>query len=145
MARFIRLPQAVSTRFIFAPVAGFLAAGGAPGEVGSPLADLQGLEDAGFSDDGETLRGAVVHVDHFGNLITNIPAQGIPVGASVEVGGHTVSGFATAYASVELGAILAIESSWGTVEIASNGGSAYIELICGVGDRVTVRRGSSSK
>ena len=69
--------EAPSTTFhgrdVFAPVAAHLAAGRRLAEVGTPAAALESLHWALPIADAQGLRGWVVHVDHFGNGITNIP------------------------------------------------------------------------
>jgi S-adenosylmethionine hydrolase len=68
------LPDVSATfhgRDIFAPVAAFLAGGGELSAVGPELRE-EPVRAADLWASGET--GVVLHVDHFGNLITNFPA-----------------------------------------------------------------------
>ena len=60
-------------RDIFAPVAAHLATGRTLQEVGSHLEDLRRLRWALPIADPQGLQGWIIHVDHFGNCITNIP------------------------------------------------------------------------
>jgi S-adenosylmethionine hydrolase len=67
-------------RDIFAPVAAHLATGVALRELGPTLepASLQRLPLQPARREGQHIQGQIVHIDHFGNLVTNIPADLIP-------------------------------------------------------------------
>lgn len=133
-------------RDIFAPVAAHLAAGRSPQSIGpvvTPAGALQGLPVAGRLDVGDgAIDGVVLHVDHFGNLISNVVAAGASDPLTVEIGGHRLTGLASSYADVPAGELVVLEGSWGTIEIARNGGSAAAALGCGAGTSLTVRRQS---
>lgn len=60
-------------RDLFAPVAARLAGGAPPGTLGSPAEGLTRLHWALPIVDDQGVRGWVVHVDAFGNCVTNIP------------------------------------------------------------------------
>jgi hypothetical protein len=132
-------------RDIFAPVAAALA-GGAPLErLGPPVAagdlvrlDLPAARPAGAN----ALDGAVVAVDRFGNLITNIAAGLLGAGAhphlQVEIGGHRIQGLASAYADAAPRRPVALIGSRGTLEIAVNCGNAAETLAVGRGAAVRV-------
>jgi S-adenosylmethionine hydrolase len=122
-------------RDIFAPAAAWLAAGGAPERLG-PILDSDALERAGSEMPArvrDCIRGRVVHIDRFGNLVTDIPGAWLAPTALIEVGGEVISGLKASYASVESGALLAVVGSAGTLEISVRDGSAV--------DRLNVRRG----
>jgi S-adenosylmethionine hydrolase len=65
----------------------------------------------------------VVHIDRFGNVITNIDASG---GMPKEIGinGHIISSSALNYADIPAGELSMIKGSSGTVEVSLNMGSA---------------------
>ena len=72
------IPMTFHGRDIFAPVAAHIARGVPLNRIGTAAASaeldrLPGLESS-RSEDGE-IAGKIVSVDHFGNLITNIPAH----------------------------------------------------------------------
>lgn len=78
-----RLSQVSSTfhgRDIFAPAAAHLARGVALTELGPQLTlgDLQHIDLALASRQGEHIEARVLHVDNFGNLITTIPLSLVP-------------------------------------------------------------------
>ena len=64
-------------RDIFAPVAAHLASGVSPESFGPRVRDLVRLPFPTIREEEERLIGSIIHVDHFGNLITNIPAEKI--------------------------------------------------------------------
>lgn len=101
-------------RDLFAPAAARLALGDPPAAAGPPVALRGRLElPAGHR---------VVHVDHFGNLVTNLAA--VPAGARFRIAGRAIAGLSQAYESVAVGELVAYVGSRGTVEIAVREGSA---------------------
>jgi S-adenosylmethionine hydrolase len=88
------------------------------------------------------VHGEVIYVDRFGNLITNIAASALtrfrPPSLSVRVAGMTLSPLASSYAAVASGAMVALISSWSTLEIAVRDGSAAEQLRAGIATPVTV-------
>jgi S-adenosyl-L-methionine hydrolase (adenosine-forming) len=130
-------------RDIFAPVAAHLAAGIALSRVGEPLApsDLTFLPASQpvRSPDGSWL-AEIVHIDHFGNLITNLPwaeSKKHPTGLSIRVGGALVP-IARTYADVEPGEMVAYVGSSGRIEIGVREGDAARKLGVNVGAPVEV-------
>ncbi len=129
-------------RDIFAPVAAHLSCGLEPEAVGPEAESVVDLQVPPVDRTGSGVRGQVVYVDHFGNLVTNIdediladfPRQQL----SVSINQHRVAGPVTAYAMVPVGTPLAIVGSWGTVEIAVCNGSAAKTFAAGPGTPVTV-------
>jgi len=75
------------------------------------------------------LRGEVATTDRFGNVITNLPIDRLPMAAEprVSILGYTLTMSGT-YARVEPGALLALGNSFGTIEIAVRDGSAAERL-----------------
>lgn len=124
-------------RDVFAPVAGHLANGVPLAALGPPVTDPVRLAlprpeprpDGGAA-------GEVLHVDRFGNLITNLPAalatagRGIPL---VTVAGRQIRGLAESYTAVPADRPGAIVGSAGTVEVFLRGGSAAALLAVGRG------------
>lgn len=84
------------------------------------------------------IEGCIQYIDHFGNLITNIPAIDVQGKTwSVAVGDQVILSSQT-YSDLPLGDIVALIGSHGWVEIAVNGGSARSQLRLDWGDRVQV-------
>ena len=125
-------------RDIFAPVAAHLSLGVLPKQLGQEIDHVIWLPHGQPRRDGDTLEGQVVHVDHFGNLITNIPAASLPEGEpmTIEVGAHQITGLSNSYAEGDW--LLAVVGSHGTLEVSVKNGSASQSLAAGVGDSVKV-------
>lgn len=127
-------------RDIFAPVAAHLAAGVALDAFGPPIDDpvLLDLAQPAQAADGK-LRGQIVHVDRFGNLISNIPASWLAGSDwTVRVAGHTLDGVQPSYAAAAPGQLVALVSSGDTLEIAVRDGSASERLSVTAGEPVDV-------
>lgn len=134
-------------RDLFAPAAARLAGGADPARLG-PEIDPDGLQrfevrPARRSGPGEgdpdALRGSVVHVDRFGNLVTDIPTGWLPGDPRVEVGGRTVRRLARSFDAVDPGELVLTRGSVGTLEISVRDGSAAEELGVERGAPVVVR------
>ena len=128
-------------RDIFAPLAADIAARKIrPRDIGPPVTDLVPslLEPATAG--GGTVRGSIVTIDHFGNLITNIDAillSGLDT-PRVTAGGKRLPLLET-YGNVRPGEFLALINSFGVVEIACAQGNAANRLGLGRGAPVTVQ------
>jgi len=120
-------------RDIFAPAAAHLATGISPSDFGSAIHDYVFPEFAEAQTKGGELLGEILHVDDFGNIISNISAKniknaGFREGDSllVTLGGKTLNmPFCSAYGAVPAGAPLALIGSSNFLEVAVNQGSAY--------------------
>ncbi len=126
-------------RDVFGPVAGALAAGVALDALGSALA-RDAVVHAPWPEprrSGDAWTGEVIHVDRFGNLITNLE-PGAELAGAVEIGGRRV-GAARVYGDVAPGELLALLGSSGLVEVARSGGSAAEALGAARGAVVTWR------
>ena len=123
-------------RDIFAPVAAALAGGADISQVGTPIDALTVLPTPS-QQAGDGIRGAIVHIDRYGNLITDIPAAALPANARVSVAGAVIEGISRSY-SERPGALLAISGSQGTLEVAVGNGNAAKALGASVGDAVSV-------
>jgi hypothetical protein len=139
--RYFRSP--VSSTFhgrdIFGPVVAHLSLGVPLEDLGDPVERIVALPPfrARRQSDG-SLRGRVLHIDAFGNLITDVRVDDLPSrGAITEVAGRTVKGVSATY---EPGPdLLAVTGSSGYLEIAAPGGSAAAVLKVGLGEAVVVR------
>jgi S-adenosylmethionine hydrolase len=125
-------------RDVFAPVAGRLAGGASPADIGELAAELTFLNLPGPSKHDDGLLGRVQHLDRFGNAATDIPSDAVPSGHfHAWAGNRALSGLSESYASAQgAGCIVA---SHGFLEIFVTGGSAAVELELGIGDEVAIR------
>ncbi|HUS16035.1 MAG TPA: SAM-dependent chlorinase/fluorinase [Chloroflexia bacterium] len=133
-------------RDIFAPCAAHLARGVPAAALGSPvpLDGLVRLPAGALTLEGDTLEGQVMHIDRFGNAVTNIPAALLaalgPVDAViVTVGAHRLTGVYATYADVDPGGSVALIGSEGLLELAVRDGDGARELGLRVGDAVVCR------
>lgn len=106
----------------FAPVAAWLLRGGPEAELGPEIADPKRLPSHPPEQAPGRLKGRVVHVDRYGNLITNIPAGWLPAApCSAEVGGRAIRRRVSHYAEIPAGEAALLAGSLGTVELSLNG------------------------
>jgi len=133
-------------RDIFAPVAAHLAAGVQPSKLGPLVKRIQKLTlpKPIRAADG-SLRGEIVYVDRFGNLITNLRQATlagqfkVPLDRTeVRIKRRTIHGISRTYADRKSGGLLAVIGSSGYLEVAVNQGSAAQVLGCKKGDAVVV-------
>lgn len=133
------LSNTFHARDLFAPVAAHLSLGVALSEMGSGLQDPVrfALSEARIGEDGR-ISGQVLHVDRFGNLITNVPGAWLSVGRSwrVRVVDRDVRGPLQAYVRAADGDLLCLIGSSGYLEIAMRNGSAADALQLGRGAEV---------
>ena len=128
-------------RDIFAPAAAHLARGVPLHKLGGPVSDLVRLRLPEPTRGPLGVEGEIVHVDRFGNLITNVPGTWVAPESRIIVAGVEITSLGRTYADVEPGAALALTGSTGMLEISVRDGSAAESLAAGRGARVIVRRG----
>lgn len=143
-----RLRRPVSPTFhgrdVFAPAAAALARGEAPGTLGPLVTELAGISMPLAQFEGSRALGEIIHIDRFGNCITNLTAatlaafgQGDPLEVTCT---QPIGPLRGHYAEVAVGGLLALIDSGGRLEIAVREGSAAAELSLVRGARVTVQR-----
>lgn len=126
----LALPAASATfhgRDVFAPVAAALAGGEEPSALGPAVDDPAVLAFARPVSRDSAVLGEVIHVDRFGNLLTNIGGDALPASWGVVVAGRDVPSART-YGEALPGSLLALTGSLGLVEIAVRDGSAAAAL-----------------
>ncbi|MBD2460386.1 SAM-dependent chlorinase/fluorinase [Oscillatoria sp. FACHB-1407] len=127
-------------RDIFAPVGAHLASGVPLETLGNriDLATLVHLPINPVTQMGDRIQGCIQYIDHFGNLITNIPGSCIRGHIwSVQAGSCIIPGQQT-YADVAESELLALVGSHSWIEIAVNRGNARSQLHFNIGDVVNV-------
>lgn len=145
-----RVSRTFHGRDIFAPVAGHLTLGLPLEELGPPV-DPHRIQRVSvprvrIGGDGD-VRGTVIAVDRFGNLITDIRSEDLSELERrqskgewrIEVREKRIHGLCSFYGEVARGKPLALIGSRGTLEIAINGGSAAADFGAEVGTPVLVR------
>ncbi|MCB1037233.1 MAG: SAM-dependent chlorinase/fluorinase [Acidobacteria bacterium] len=123
----------------FAPAAAFLLAGGRITELGAAARDPVFSPAALPRRTDHRLQGSVRHVDHYGNLVTDLPAEWLE-GRFVEVrlGGHRAGRLVGCYAELEPEEVGVLVGSLGTLELSVNGGSLARRWSAKVGDPILV-------
>ena len=129
-------------RDILAPVAARLSLGASPADFGEAITSLAMLPSpCPYRASDGSLVGHIIHIDSFGNLITNIRGDDLPQtrGAiTVEVGNQHISGLSRTYD--EGRGLLAVFGGGGYLEVSLSGGSAGALLGAEVGDEVKLRQ-----
>ena len=115
-------------RDIMAPAAAHLASGGRLASLGPALSRVKSLDVPVPERHGRVIRGHVVHIDTFGNLITNLPAstargRGGMASASCRYQRRPVR-VVPSYAEGRPEELVALVNSLGLVELAIREGSA---------------------
>jgi S-adenosylmethionine hydrolase len=131
-------------RDIFAPVAAHLANGVALAELGTPFDDPVRLELPQPVRTGAGWLGEVIHIDHFGNVATNIRIETLgeyfqhKESLAVRLGGLQIEGLVNTFGEGPVGRPIALMGSTGNLIVALVNGNAARELGIGVGDRIEV-------
>jgi len=131
-------------RDIFAPVAGRILLGQDIRKLGPQPASFTLLDIPEAREEGDEIVGQVIHVDRFGNLITNIPAAAVMEkwesldSLCARCGDRDAGRFQATYAFAEEGTPLVLFDSLGRVELAVCCGRACDALEAEVGTEVTL-------
>jgi len=148
--------QPVSNTFhgrdIFAPVAAYLAKEVDSLKFGDEVEDyVRFSAPKPKAVDQNRVRGVVLKVDRFGNLITNITPQDVPMLFAAEgkafkivVGNCEITEIHSAYAEGAPGEVMGVVGSMGFLEIAANRGAAAQLTGAGKGTDVTIILGEAA-
>jgi S-adenosyl-L-methionine hydrolase (adenosine-forming) len=112
-------------RDVFAAAAGLLAAGAPPEDAGRSLAELIPLPSAKAEPMGML---SVMHVDHFGNVITSLKAGKVVGNTKQLLVNGTTFAWEKTYCDVPVGSMVAYVGSSGYVELAVREGAAAESL-----------------
>jgi S-adenosyl-L-methionine hydrolase (adenosine-forming) len=133
--------QTFHGRDIFAPVGANLASGVPLTQLGQEIEreTLVRLNIPNYQQTSTGVVGCIQYIDHFGNLVSNIPGSYVH-GKNwyVQAGGLRIPGWET-YSNVGIGEAIALVGSHGCVEIAVNNGNAHLNLQINLQDAVEVR------
>jgi S-adenosylmethionine hydrolase len=131
-------------RDIFSPVAAHLANGIQLSDLGIPFTDPVRLALPKPEKMENGWRGEVIHIDHFGNLSTNIRAENLGDAMDnkemilVRLNGNEINGLVNTFGERPVGELVALIGSTGNLGIAMVNGNAKEKLGTKVGDGVTV-------
>ena len=145
VARRIDIPPAAAATFhgrdVLAPAAARLIDGDGADAFGPAITNLERLHWPQPKHADSEIRGEIVHVDHFGNLITNLPASLLPrltAAGRLRVGADEVTTIVRTYGEATSGSVVALVGSQGFIEAAVVEGRAAERLGAGVGTKVTI-------
>ena len=129
----------------FAPAAAWIAKGIQLTALGRPVTEYHRLEIPAAEMSDEILRGAILRVDRFGNLVTNIDRRTFETfsrggGVQILAGDRPVARLVATYADIQANEICALFGSTDHLELAANSGSAAARLSLDRGAPVEVRR-----
>jgi len=156
--RFFRHPVSATFhgRDIFAPVAAALAAGERPYAFGDEIdpASIARLSIPKARRTRSGIRGQIIFVDRFGNLVTNIKSSDVARATSggrgmgagmVCCGNRIICGVSETYGAAPQAAWIAMIGSFGLLEVAIVGGSAADAGGFGAGTPVTLLKPGSRR
>jgi hypothetical protein len=127
----------------FAPAAAWLAKGIQLTALGRPLNEVQRLEMPVPEASAESVRGTIMRVDRFGNLVTNIDrklVERLGGDIAIEAGGKAIGRLVATYAELPPDGVGALFGSTDHLELAAPSASAADRLSLARGAAVTVSR-----
>lgn len=130
-------------RDVFAPVAAHVARGASPARMGKLISDYLRLNFERPVRTGKRIwTGAVLKIDHFGNVVTNFRPGDVPDMETrpwaMVLGPHRITELARSYSQCVAGEFFLIPGSSGYYEISVREASAAKALGCGVGAPVEI-------
>lgn len=130
-------------RDIFAPSAAHLANGVPLGDLGETIEDPVRLPLNLPQRTENGWQGEVIHIDHFGNVSSNIRIEhlGYPENVHVTLCGETIDGLVHTFGERQPGEVVALYGSTGNLIVSLVNGSAAEWLGAKLGDRVELRVG----
>ncbi|MDA8020070.1 MAG: SAM-dependent chlorinase/fluorinase [Thermoanaerobaculia bacterium] len=129
----------------FAPVAAALLQGESLERLGDPADNPVLFSSPHPERTQQCLRGTVRHVDHFGNLVTDLPAGWLESDAfEVAIAGHVVDLRVDTYRQIPTGRAAVLTGSLGTLELSLDGADLADAWGVEPGTAVTVQLGPGS-
>jgi S-adenosylmethionine hydrolase len=137
-------PDAAATfhgRDVLAPAAVRLLEGLDPDFLGDPLATLAGLQWPMPQETPTGIHGEIIHIDAFGNLLTNLPASLLPqlqAAGRLHVGPHEITTIVQTYSESVPGTAVVLVGSQGVIEAAIVEGRADERFNARIGTPVAI-------
>lgn len=126
----------------FAPVAAWLARGEDLAALGPAIEDAVRLEIPPPRRERDVLHGRVAHVDRFGNVVTDIPAEWLGERDwRLEIAGHATGRRVDHYGEIPDGEAAMLQGSLGTLEVSLDGESVARRWGVGRGSLVVLKAG----
>ncbi|MCI0513282.1 SAM-dependent chlorinase/fluorinase [candidate division KSB1 bacterium] len=138
------ISQTFHGRDIFAPVAGHLSRGVNPTEFGGRTRTFLRGSTPPLRIEANAIYGQIILIDHFGNLISNIPRSALPRNVPeqrwrIQLKELEIQGLSPNYADAPQQVPLALWSSWDTLEIAVFQARAATLLGVDLGTAIQIR------
>jgi len=139
-----KISNTFNGRDIFAPAAAHLANGISPSEFGPEIPEIATPEYAKITKTKTTLTGEIIHIDGFGNIITNLRDKDLELMGTKKTVNLKLKNtrlklkLCKAYSEVKARQPLAIIGSHNFLEISINQGNAAENFQTRVGDKVTL-------
>ena len=133
-------------RDIFAPIAAWLSKTGQAASMGEQIEDFKRFALPRPKSADGLVKGIVMRVDTFGNLVTNFKAEDLPESSpengtlNLQVGSQQVSRLVSTFAQGNAGEAIAYVGSSGYIEIGVNKGNASRTLGIGRGTAVVLTK-----
>ncbi|PKN94209.1 MAG: hypothetical protein CVU44_07350 [Chloroflexi bacterium HGW-Chloroflexi-6] len=131
-------------RDIFAPVAGHLARGVPLADLGTRVLDPVRLTLPQPEQTAHGWYGEIIHIDHFGNLASNIRVENLPAALTqmdnviVQLGGAVIKGMVNTFGERQPGELVALLGSTGNLIVSVVNGSAAERLNIKVGEPIEI-------
>ncbi len=131
-------------RDIFAPCAAYLAKGVPLSDLGTGIDDPIVLQLPQPQRHGDGWSGEIIHVDHFGNLASNVRVEHLAAALNqkekivVRLGNTEIIGLVDTFGERPVGQVVALLGSTGNLIVSVVNGSAASRLGARVGDRLEV-------
>ena len=134
------ISQTFHGRDIFAPVAAWLSKGVKPSEFGREVTDFVKFEYSTPQKISESeIEAEIIHIDHFGNLITNIKQTDLSEKFILQINEKIISQNYKYYSEANLSEIFTIIGSVGFLEIVAFKDSAKKLLNAQIGQRIILK------
>jgi len=147
-ARRLDIPSDAAATFhgrdVLAPAAVRLLDGLPPESLGEPLESLAAVPWPTPEETPTGIHGEIIHIDTFGNLVTNLPASLLPrlrAAGRLRVGPHEITTIVRTYGEAAPGTAVALVGSQGFIEAAVVEGRADERLSDRLGTQVAIEDG----
>ncbi|MFZ6026926.1 MAG: SAM hydrolase/SAM-dependent halogenase family protein [Chloroflexota bacterium] len=138
-----RVSHVFHGRDIFAPVAAHLAKGETLASLGTPVDDPVRLQVPQPRRTPDGWQGEVIHIDHFGNIATNIRTEHLadesPKQITVKLASAVITGLVQTFGERSPGELVTLFGSTGNLIVSTVNGNAAQQLGIKVGAPVTVQ------
>ena len=125
-------------RDLFAPAAAHIAVTGHHEALGPTRDEMTLLPPFAGRAEGTTIRGTVIHVDRYGNLVTTIRKEQLPQDFTLDINGHRIESMVRTFSDAPPGSLACHIDSSGFLAIAEREGDAAARTGAARGDAVVL-------